>query len=209
MWVDFQCEPQKSYMIKIYCGSVNVISGEPAVETTTTRLNHLKRLAAFKPKANKGGHYGWDNSFEDAVASPLQDYIVVPYQDWLDGIADSNGIIRQFVAIPFGSGYSVESQITGADAVGGLQFEITPGHPPFRPSSYYKSVAGMSGAFEFFVKSFTGKTISLWGIPRDTVENIKTRLQDSEGMPPDRTRFIYAGKQLEGNTPSSLLLACD
>jgi hypothetical protein len=59
-------------------------------------------------------------------ASPLQDHVVVPSQNWLDGIADSDGTVRQFVAMAFNSGHSIEFQTTGADAVGGLQFEITP-----------------------------------------------------------------------------------
>jgi hypothetical protein len=44
-----------------------------------------------------------------ATTYPLQDYIVVPGQQWLDGVADSNGTVRQFVATPFGSGHSIEA----------------------------------------------------------------------------------------------------
>jgi hypothetical protein len=55
-----------------------------------------------------------------------QDYVVVPPQMWLDGIAVGKGTVGQFVAMPIGSGYSVEKQITGKEDVGGLQLEITP-----------------------------------------------------------------------------------
>jgi hypothetical protein len=56
----------------------------------------------------------------------IQDYVVAPDQMWLDGIAKLGGQVVQFVATPEGSGYSVEAQLTGSDAVGGIQFEVVP-----------------------------------------------------------------------------------
>jgi hypothetical protein len=47
-----------------------------------------------------------------------QDYIVCPYQPWLDGFNVGSGIVRQFVAVPLGSGQTVEHQMTGADSGG-------------------------------------------------------------------------------------------
>lgn len=55
-----------------------------------------------------------------------QDYVVVPPQEQLDGIAVGRDKVGQFVAMPIGSGYSVEKQITGKEDIGGLQLEITP-----------------------------------------------------------------------------------
>ena len=49
-----------------------------------------------------------------------QDYVVVPEQPWLDGYCVKKGIIRQFVAMPLGEGYSVEEQITGRAEHGGI-----------------------------------------------------------------------------------------
>ncbi len=55
-----------------------------------------------------------------------QDYMVSPDQPWLDGFAVEKGIIRQFVAMPLGDGYSVEEQLTGEAQWGGLQISVTP-----------------------------------------------------------------------------------
>jgi len=55
-----------------------------------------------------------------------QDYVVSPKQPWLDGFAVEKGVIRQFVAMPLGEGYSAEEQITGHSTWGGLQISVTP-----------------------------------------------------------------------------------
>ena len=55
-----------------------------------------------------------------------QDYVVLPEQPWLDGYSVEKGIIRQFVAMPLGEGYSVEEQLTGKSEHGGLQIVVYP-----------------------------------------------------------------------------------
>jgi hypothetical protein len=55
-----------------------------------------------------------------------QDYLALPEQPWLDGFAVEKGIIRQFVAMPMGVGYSVEEQLSGKAEFGGIQLQLYP-----------------------------------------------------------------------------------
>ena len=78
------------------------------------------KIAAGKINAVTGD--AWNND----LAKEPQDYIVVPDQPWLDGFSVGKGLIRQFVAMPLGQGYTAEEQITGAAEHGGIQIIVYP-----------------------------------------------------------------------------------
>ena len=78
------------------------------------------KVAAGKINALTGE--GWS---EELCEEP-QDYLVVPDQPWLDGFCIKRGLIRQFVAMPLGGGYTAEEQLTGEARHGGIQITVYP-----------------------------------------------------------------------------------
>jgi hypothetical protein len=78
------------------------------------------KIAAGKINAVTG------ESWDDVLHRDPQDYVALPEQPWLDGYCVEKGVIRQFVAMPLGSGYSVEEQLTGKAEYGGLQILAYP-----------------------------------------------------------------------------------
>ncbi len=78
------------------------------------------KIAAGKIDALTG------ESWKNEISERSQDYLVVPEQPWLDGFCVGEGLIRQFVAMPLGEGYSAEEQLTGEAKHGGLQIVVYP-----------------------------------------------------------------------------------
>lgn len=87
---------------------------------SSTRYPFAVKVAAGKINAVTGDE--WRN---DLVKDP-QDYLVIPDQPWLDGFCVQKGLIRQFVAMPLGQGYSAEEQISGHAEQGGIQIIVYP-----------------------------------------------------------------------------------
>jgi len=65
-------------------------------------------------------------AWQNGLNRDPQDYVVVPEQPWMDGYCVEKGVIRQFVAMPLGAGYTTEEQLTGAAEHGGLQIIAYP-----------------------------------------------------------------------------------
>ena len=162
MWINFKSASQ--FAIKIYLGGVNAVSGEPMVENAATQLRRQKLAAEGKS---------------------IQDYIVTPKQKWLDGIASTEGVVRQFVSMPMGSGYSVEAQITGQDVAGGLQFEVTPKVPRLLGNT-----REATKFIQIFVQTLTGKRITLEVSETASIEEVKKEISEREGIPQDHQRLI-------------------
>jgi len=121
LWLSFHGASQPA-AIMVGAGAVNAVSGERFVPG---------RL--------------------EAAADDAQAYCVRPQQPWLDGIKSGADTVRQFVATHAGSGGSVEAQITGSDAVGGIQLFVA---PPLR-TDVHVTLDGSSATSAPFEVRFT------------------------------------------------------
>ena len=162
MWISF--DPTAPFAAHIFVGGVNAISGEPLGE-------HLK--VSSNQRA-------------------IQDYVVAPQQMWLDGIASTEGVVRQFVAMPLGSRYSVEAQVSGEESIGGLTFCITPsrGH-----------------LIAFKIRMLTGKTYLVHVSEDGYIKDIKYEIQSQDHVLVDQQRLIYCGKELRDDESYGVMLS--
>ncbi len=139
-------EDGKSYPLPAYFGSYPLLN----VETFSNRLRlHMRKKGGlFIPMFQREAlsldfGYASEECFairiyagsinaisgkeaRSQVNEGEQDYIVVPKQRRLDGFLAGKGVVKQFVAMPLGFGYSVEKQVTGTEFIGGIQLEFIP-----------------------------------------------------------------------------------
>ena len=181
MWINFQ-STSKPFVIKVFTGGINVVSGETMTDSpaaTTRRLNRLSK----------------DQS--------IQDYVVTPSQRWIDGIANEEGLVRQFVAMPLGSGYSVEAQITGEEVHGGLQFLVIPCSKFFGMKELQCKNQLEGNKMTLQIIRFGGENLALHNLTStNTVKDVKSTISEIEGIPNhEKYYFIYAGKQMDEGKP--------
>lgn len=137
MWMRFSTTG-RPFAIKVASGKVNAVSGKPwdnklqgkAVKTQKNEDNFTDEGPFFKvPEANLGDILKSEdriNGINRSVEKSEPDYMVSPSQPWLDGFNVGKGVIRQFVAVPLESGYTVEEQVTGVAEYGGIQIIVYP-----------------------------------------------------------------------------------
>lgn len=116
LWISFS--GNYPIALKVAAGKTCALTGEPWHDRLT-------------PAPLIGGPTRIRNWFEDRFGTAVpsssgQDYMVIPDQPWLDGFFAGKGLIRQFVAMPLGEGYTADEQLTGHADHDGLQISACP-----------------------------------------------------------------------------------
>ncbi|KAK7911469.1 hypothetical protein PG985_013950 [Apiospora marii] len=190
MWISFRAKDP--FLVKIYAGGVNAVSGEFRIEDANTKARRQQE----HPK-----HYAL-----------VQDYIVVPRQLFLDGIAVSPEVFRQFEASPSGQEYGADVLMTKESFVSDLQLEITP-HTPFlrapppSPGKTRQEVfTRRAGKHEVVIFLVNGTEFSIYcNSIRDTVMDLKLATKAMVGTKCHNITLIYEGIRLEDGHPEKTL----
>jgi len=105
-------------------------------------------------------------------------------EDIKNRIMEKEGVPTDQQRLIFG-GKQLEGQKTLAD------YDV-------QEDSTFHMVLRLRGGMQLFVKTLDGKTLTVDAEEEDTIEDIKNRIMEKEGVPTDQQRLIFGGKQLEG-----------
>ncbi|KAK8065232.1 hypothetical protein PG997_011979 [Apiospora hydei] len=187
MWISFKS--QHPFMIKVYAGDVNVVSGEHKSEGPETEARLRCRYRAKKR---------------------VQDYVVLPQQYCLDGVTISPGVGRQFEALPPGQDYGAETppgrrQSFASD----LMIEITPQRPLTKDPPPQSAPAGtekqdnlpsQKPSYEvvlMLMRGMENPEIRLNFDLSATILDVKYKAERFIGTPLNRQEAMYNGNRLE------------
>ena len=177
MWI--RLESSDPSAVKIYTGGVNAVSGEPWDEGEDTSQRRADVLA-------KG--------------QSIQDYIVTPQQKWLDGTAGRAGRVIRFIAMPLGSKFTVEAQMSGEEIVGEIRFiviapviEMPDPEVCLCPSNARCCLLLiLSKTIYVIVGTRPRVLIKPEGLtPSTTIEEVQTMIELRKGLRPDTHELLY------------------